>query len=331
MIVGLMHLSRSFMTPNDQFFVLQKGAIPNINQEEWSLDITGNIEYKLHYNYEQFTQLESKKEIATLDCVEGYTGTAEWEGVPLIILLNMAGLKEGSYDIVFYATDGYADSLNLREASAENILLAYNMNGVPLPKEQGFPLRLVCPDHYGYKWVKWITKIEVVNYDYIGYWEQRGWSDQAMRTNFSAWIVHAYLFSITFIFAGLSFVSGRKFSGRKTDFIALPNFISKRFHALFSILFFSGALATFIYWVIVTFELRGSIFYSLHGIIGLITMILILIGSFFGIPLLNKTEKGKRYHITLGSYAFYLYSISIIFGIIISLIGTYRLAQIFSL
>ena len=76
-------------------------------------------------------QLKSKKVIATLECVEGPYGTAEWEGIPLVAILTLAGLKSDVYDVVFHAADDYSDSLNLKEASADNILLAYKMKISP--------------------------------------------------------------------------------------------------------------------------------------------------------------------------------------------------------
>lgn len=329
-IVSGFHLSRYIITPNDLFFVLQKGEIPLINESEWKLEVTGNVNQELMFDYANFTSLDSKKEIATLACVEGVSGTAEWEGIPLRDILSMAGVNSSAYDVVFYAEDSYSDSLTVKEAIANNILLAFKMNGEVLPAKHGFPIRLVAPDHYGYKWVKWIVKIELVNYDYIGFWEERGWSDQAMRTNFSSWITHAYLFSITFVFGGLAFISGQKFGPKPTKFKELPRYISLRFHILTSTLFAIFSLTSFTYWSISTFLLRGSIFYSLHGIAGLITMIFILVGSIFGIKRFSKDEKKRKLHIKIAVFAFYLFLFSIAFGILIALVGNFRLLQIFS-
>ncbi|MFX1310869.1 MAG: DUF4079 family protein, partial [Promethearchaeota archaeon] len=197
--------------------------------------------------------------------------------------------------------------------------------------EQGYPIRLVCPDHYGYKWVKWIVKIKVVDYDYIGYWEKRGWSDNAMKNNFSTWIIHAYLFAFTFIFGGLSIISGKKFSHIPNKFKNLPQFVSRRFHIIFSIFFVIFALTTFIFWSISTIITKGAIFYSLHGIIGLITIMLLIIGTTLGRPKYLKTEKGRRYHRVVASFAFYLFLLSILIGLLIAVFGSFRLNQIFSI
>jgi len=69
----------------------------------------------------------------------------------------------------------------MEEARKEDVMLAYVMNGEPLTPEQGYPLRAVVPDKYGMKWPKWIDEIEFLDYDYKGYWENRGWSDYAGR------------------------------------------------------------------------------------------------------------------------------------------------------
>ncbi len=331
LFIGLIQFSRTQITPNDQFFELQKGGIPDIKKENWTLEIEGKVDNPIRFDYDNFTSLESIKLTATLECVDGPSGTAEWEGIPLVDILGIAGIRDDAYDIVFYAEDDYSDSLNMEEASEENIILAFKMNRETLPKEQGFPVRLVCPDHYGYKWVKWIVKIKVVDYDHLGYWEKRGWSDNASRTNFSNWIIHAYLFSIAFIFGGLSIISGYKFSQKPNRFKELPQFVSIRFHIIFSILFVIFSCISFIYWSISTIISRGALFYSLHGIIGLITIVLLIIGSILGLPKYRKTKKGRIYHRKISSWAFSLFLISILFGLLIAVVGSFRLNQIFSI
>ncbi|MEE8325126.1 MAG: molybdopterin-dependent oxidoreductase, partial [Candidatus Humimicrobiaceae bacterium] len=76
---------------------------------------------------------------------------------------------------------GYSTSITLDEAMEEGVIIAYEMNGEALTDEHGFPVRMVVPEKYGMKWPKWINTIEFVDYDYRGYWEQRGWSDYAGR------------------------------------------------------------------------------------------------------------------------------------------------------
>ena len=310
-IVGFVHLTHTIITPNDLFFELQIGKIPDIQKENWSLTITGAVENELIFDYDNLTQMESVSEIATLECVDGPFGTARWEGVPLFRILELAGVLTSAQDLVFYAADNYSDSLNLKEASAKNVLLAFKMNGVDLPPAQGFPVRLVCPDLYGYKWVKWIVKIEVVEYDYIGFWESRGWSDNAMRTNFSSWITHAYLFSISFIFGGLAFISGQKSIPNSKKYLNQPEFMQKRFHLASSLVFAIFSVSSFIYWSDLTFVTRGAVFYSIHGILSLITVILVITATILGFL---KTNKVKEWHRKVSKVAWYMFAISILIG-----------------
>jgi len=323
--VGINNFSRTIITPNNLFFELEIGEIPEIQKDEWTLIITGAVDNQLILNYENLTQMDSVKIIATLECVDGPFGTAEWEGIPLVDILELAGLQVTARDLIFYAADGYSDSLNVIEASAENILLAFKMNGVELPPAHGYPIRLVCPDHYGYKWIKWIVKIEAVNYDYIGFWESRGWSDNAMRTNFSSWITHAYLFCIAFIFGGLALISGYKSIPQSDRYKRLPEFMNRRFHLTFSLLFISFSLISFIYWVYFTISTKGEVFYSIHGIFGLVTISVLVIGGISGFL---KRKRTKYLHQRISKVAWYLFSISILIGWIISIMGTLRLNQI---
>jgi DMSO/TMAO reductase YedYZ molybdopterin-dependent catalytic subunit len=104
---------------------------------------------------------------------------ALWEGIPLMDLLQRAGLKPGATKVVFHAADDYTDSIHLTKALEPTTLIAARMNGVTLPQEHGFPARMLVPGIYGMKHCKWLTHIEVVNYDFQGYWQDRGWSDAA--------------------------------------------------------------------------------------------------------------------------------------------------------
>lgn len=95
-------------------------------------------------------------------------------------LLDEAGVNGSAYDVVFKAADGFSDSIRLQRAMAGDVLIAHRMNGVPLPQGHGFPARVVVPGHYGMKSVQWLTEIEVVNYDYKGYYQRKGWTDDAI-------------------------------------------------------------------------------------------------------------------------------------------------------
>jgi DMSO/TMAO reductase YedYZ molybdopterin-dependent catalytic subunit len=106
--------------------------------------------------------------------------TILWEGVLVQDLLDDAGILPTATVVIFYAHDGYTTSLPLDYILSNNILLAYKMNGIILPPERGFPFQLVAESKLGYKWIKWVTAIELSdNAAYLGYWESRGFSNEA--------------------------------------------------------------------------------------------------------------------------------------------------------
>lgn len=103
-----------------------------------------------------------------------------WTGVRLCDLLERAGVKPGSKSVVFYSADNFADSIPLESALEPETIIAYALNGELLPQSHGAPARLVVPDRYGYKNVKWIERIEVVPEEYRGRWQELGWSPTAI-------------------------------------------------------------------------------------------------------------------------------------------------------
>jgi DMSO/TMAO reductase YedYZ molybdopterin-dependent catalytic subunit len=165
------------ITPIEDFFVLDLGVQPEIDIGEWRLEVTGLVENPLSLTYDEILAMPQVTQITYLYCMPGYEGTGEWTGVPLLYVLEKAGYSDETVSVVFYAADEYSSSIPLDKAVVQDTILAYKMNGVTLPEEHGYPLRLVVPDKVGYKWVKWIVKIELVDYLYEGYWESRGYSN----------------------------------------------------------------------------------------------------------------------------------------------------------
>ena len=114
-----------------------------------------------------------------LDCVEGWSVNLLWEGVLVRDLLEQAGPLSEAKVVVFHAYDGYTTSFPVDYIMNNDIIIAYKMNDVTLPPERGFPFQLVAESKWGYKWIKWITKIELSdNVDYEGFWESRGYSNE---------------------------------------------------------------------------------------------------------------------------------------------------------
>ncbi len=149
-----------------------------INQSTYMLEISGLVSRPLSLSYDQVIKeypVYEKK--VTLFCVEGWEVTLLWKGVRVEDLLASAGVNPDANTVIFYAADGYSTSLPLDSIKDRDILLAYSMNGVILPAERGFPFQLVAEDRWGYKWIKWVTGIEVSDDPaYSGYWEKRGYS-----------------------------------------------------------------------------------------------------------------------------------------------------------
>ena len=174
------------VTPNDQYYLVSKNLFsdPTVNGNTWSLTVDGQVQNSFTFNYQELLAQPMKQQYESMMCISNdvggqYMSNALWEGIPLVDLLQRAGVKTGATKIVFHAADDYTDSIHLTKALEPTTLLAVRMNGATLPQEHGFPARMLVPGIYGMKHCKWLTRIEVVNYDYQGYWQQRGWSDAA--------------------------------------------------------------------------------------------------------------------------------------------------------
>jgi len=152
-----------------------------VDNESYRLAITGLVNNEIVYTYDDVVNNHQHYEkVVTLYCVEGWDVTILWEGVLLKELLDAAGIRSTAKVVIFYAYDGYSTSLPLDYIISTNIIMAYKMNGLILTSERGFPFQLVAESKLGYKWIKWITAIELSdNENYRGYWERRGFSNDA--------------------------------------------------------------------------------------------------------------------------------------------------------
>jgi len=153
----------------------------HVNESEYNLTITALDNSTIEYTYNDVINgFQKYQKVTTLHCVEGWSVKLLWEGFLVADLLNKTGINPEATVVIFYAYDGYSTSLPLDYIIENDILIAYKMNGLTLPPERGFPFQLVAESKYGYKWIKWITEIELSdNEDYRGYWERRGFSNDA--------------------------------------------------------------------------------------------------------------------------------------------------------
>jgi DMSO/TMAO reductase YedYZ molybdopterin-dependent catalytic subunit len=153
----------------------------HLNASTYRLEITGLVNRTVEYTYDQIiNSFQKYQKVVTLYCVEGWSAKILWEGFLVNDLLQEAGVNSSAVGAIFYASDGYSTELSLDYITNHNIIIAYKMNGLVIPPERGFPFQLVSESQYGYKWIKWITGIELTdNPDYLGYWESRGYPNNA--------------------------------------------------------------------------------------------------------------------------------------------------------
>jgi DMSO/TMAO reductase YedYZ molybdopterin-dependent catalytic subunit len=159
---------------------------PPFDESTWRLTVDGLVRNPLSLTFAQFKALPQVTRLRNFYCVEGWSvGNVEWGGVTVAEIMKQADIDPQATHLVFHSSDGvYTDSLTLEEAGREDTLLAHELDGALLPPKMGQPLRLVLPKNFGYKYVKWVVRVEAINSPdgYKGYWEQRGYPENA---NFS--------------------------------------------------------------------------------------------------------------------------------------------------
>lgn len=173
------------VTATDQFYRVDVNIFPpSVSSGSWTLPVSGLVSNPLTLDYNRLLSMDSVEQYNTLECVSNEIGgdlisTAKWKGVKLKDVLSQAQVKGEATYVVFKAADGYDVGIPLKKAMLEGTILAYQMNGVPLPAEHGFPVRMIVPGYYGMMNCKWLTSIELVGETYQGYWQVRGWENEA--------------------------------------------------------------------------------------------------------------------------------------------------------
>lgn len=169
------------ITPNERFYTVTKNIVdPSPLQSVWRLEIAGLIDRPRAYTYDDIRALPATTQETTLMCISNYLGgglmsNAVWTGLPLRDLLLAAGPRPGVTMLVLYGADGYTDTYSLDKALEPTTFVAYAMNGAPLPVQHGYPVRILTPGLFGEKSIKWVTRIELVDHDVKGFYEQQGW------------------------------------------------------------------------------------------------------------------------------------------------------------
>ena len=151
----------------------------------YQLKVSGLVEKPKSYTYDEIIgENQNYKKVVTLNCVEGWSATILWEGVLVKDLIAKSDPLTNAKVVIFHAYDEYTTSLPLEYIADNNMIIAHKMNEISLPPERGFPLQLVAESKWGYKWIKWVTEIELSDdVNYKGYWESRGYSNEADLDN----------------------------------------------------------------------------------------------------------------------------------------------------
>jgi len=177
------------ITPNDKFYVVTQNLIdPRVDRGNWRLEVGGEVDRPRQYDFAAISALPSIVQESTLCCISngvggGLMSNARWKGVPLRALLEASGPRTDVRDVVFHGVDGYTDTFPLAKAMDPTTLVAYEMNGSPLPQRHGFPVRIIVPGLYGEKNVKWIDRIQLSATNEQGFYENQGWGpDFTVRT-----------------------------------------------------------------------------------------------------------------------------------------------------
>ena len=155
-----------------------------VDANTYRLTVDGLVSHPRKFTYaEVLTGFKHYERVVQLDCVEGWSAKILWEGPLVNDIIATAAPTAFAKTVIFHAADGYSTSFPLSYFDKNQRILAYKMNGQLLAPERGFPFMLVAEDKWGYKWCKWITRIELsADANYRGYWEQRGYSIDGSRT-----------------------------------------------------------------------------------------------------------------------------------------------------
>ncbi|MFN0072763.1 MAG: molybdopterin-dependent oxidoreductase [Chloroflexota bacterium] len=214
--------------PTDQHYVVTKNAVadPIVDPNSWRLLIDGEVQRPVQLDYRTLRQLPSVEIVKTLECISNFTamceltsfgcdliGTARWKGVRLSEIIALAGgLKPSAKFLSVVSVDEFSAGLPLEIINDPETMVAYEMNGQVLPREHGYPARLMVPGRYGMKNPKWLAAIRPVSQEFLGWYEQRNWNKDGIVKTMSRIDVPADGASVT---AGPRRVAGVAYAGSR--------------------------------------------------------------------------------------------------------------------
>jgi DMSO/TMAO reductase YedYZ molybdopterin-dependent catalytic subunit len=174
------------ITPNDLFYCVTKNVVdPQVNAGLWHLEMNGLVRNPATWRFQDLKGFSAVEQETTLMCISngldaGLISSALWKGFPMRDFLEKAGPLSGAARVRLHGVDNYTDTIPLEKAMEPTTLLAYEMNGAPLPDRHGYPLRVIVPGYFGEKHVKWLTRIEVTDANAKGFYETQGWGPDFM-------------------------------------------------------------------------------------------------------------------------------------------------------
>ena len=168
------------LTAPNKWPLLHFGPVPRADLAAWDLQVFGLVENELRLTYEELRALPAKEVVADIHCVTGWSRLGDtWRGVAIQEILSRAKpLAEAKY-VMAHCEYGYTTSVPLEVLDDEDVLLCYGWNGADLTEEHGFPLRLLVPKKYFWKSAKWLRGLQFMAQNRLGFWEQRGYHDEA--------------------------------------------------------------------------------------------------------------------------------------------------------
>jgi DMSO/TMAO reductase YedYZ molybdopterin-dependent catalytic subunit len=176
-------LALGVLTQDELYYISKniEAFDPNLNESDWRLEVRGLVTNPRSLTLNELKSLPRVTSERTLVCISNpvggdLIGNVVWSGVRVRDLLQSAGVQPGARWVIWRSSDGYVESLPLAAALEQDVLLAFEINGQPLTRRHGFPLRVLIPDRLGMKQPKWITTIELSATEIPGYWAERGWS-----------------------------------------------------------------------------------------------------------------------------------------------------------
>src|ERR1019366_5939069 len=178
------------ITPNEHFYITSSSSNPEVDASTWALSIQNRGVEIASIDYTTLSRLPARTKEHTLECISAAPyylaiSNAIWTGLPLTEVFGAKGVQvsPGTVELVFRSVEQYYTSIPVADLQ-KPVWLVWLMNGVPLPTEHGYPVRLLVPGRYGMKNPKWITSIDFVDQPFTGYWDQQGWSKDAVyQTN----------------------------------------------------------------------------------------------------------------------------------------------------